>query len=62
MFPEGLPKSEGPGWSECARKGFSVKAVKGNALLFYECALTLSRPGSGASLPCMEADAHLVDL
>lgn len=36
MFPRGLPKAEGPGWSECAKQGFSVKAVKGNALLFYE--------------------------
>ena len=26
---------EGEGWSECALKGLSVKAVKGNALLFY---------------------------
>ena len=26
---------EGEGWSECARRGLAVKAVKGNALLFY---------------------------
>lgn len=26
---------EGEGWSECARRGLAVKAVKGSALLFY---------------------------
>lgn len=26
---------EGEGWSECARRGLAVKAVKGAALLFY---------------------------
>ncbi len=26
---------EGEGWSDCARKGLAVKAVKGTALLFY---------------------------
>ena len=26
---------EGEGWSDCARRGLAVKAVKGNALLFY---------------------------
>eukprot|EP00884_Botryococcus_braunii_P014160 jgi/Botrbrau1/22745/Bobra.0132s0078.1 len=36
MFPKGLPKAQGPGWSECAQQGFSVKAVKRNALLFYD--------------------------
>lgn len=28
-------KVTGDNWSECARKGLAVKAVKGNALLFY---------------------------
>jgi hypothetical protein len=29
------PKVSGPGWSDCARQGLSVKAVKGDALMFY---------------------------
>lgn len=35
VFPYGSPKVSGEGWSECARKGLSVKAKKGNALFFY---------------------------
>jgi prolyl 4-hydroxylase len=35
VFPYGSPKVEGPEWSECAKKGLAVKAVKGNALLFW---------------------------
>ena len=29
------PQVEGEGWSDCARRGLAVKAIKGNALLFY---------------------------
>ncbi|PSC71217.1 putative prolyl 4-hydroxylase 6 isoform B [Micractinium conductrix] len=35
VFPYAEKKVEGEGWSECARRGLAVKAVKGNALLFY---------------------------
>ena len=36
MFPKaGSPAVTGPQWSDCARKGLAVKAVRGNALLFY---------------------------
>ena len=36
VFPQaGSPPVEGPQWSDCARKGLAVKAVRGNALLFY---------------------------
>ena len=30
-----LPQTEGEGGSECALRGLVVKAIKGNALLFY---------------------------
>ena len=36
VFPNADEKPNyGEGWSDCARRGLSVKAVKGNALLFY---------------------------
>ena len=36
VFPYAAEKPEyGAGWSECARKGLSVKAIKGNAVLFF---------------------------
>jgi hypothetical protein len=35
VFPQGEKKTSGPGWSECARKGMAVKAIKGDAILFY---------------------------
>lgn len=35
VFPLGQPKSTGSEWSECAKKGLSVKATKGDAVLFY---------------------------
>jgi len=36
VFPQaGSPAVTGPQWSDCARKGLAVKAVRGNALLFY---------------------------
>lgn len=35
MFPQGLPKSDGPAWSACAKEGLSIKAVRGNAVLFF---------------------------
>lgn len=35
VFPYADQRTEGEGWSECALRGLSVKAVKGNALLFY---------------------------
>ncbi|KAL4452128.1 hypothetical protein ABPG75_007790 [Micractinium tetrahymenae] len=35
VFPYAEKKVEGEGWSECARRGLAVKAVKGSALLFY---------------------------
>lgn len=28
-------KVSGPEWSDCAKRGLAVKAVKGDALLFY---------------------------
>ena len=46
VFPQaGSPAVTGPQWSDCARKGLAVKAVRGNALLFYSlkpngCVLT----------------------
>lgn len=35
-FPYAESKVSGPGWSDCARQGLSVKAVKGNAVLFHD--------------------------
>lgn len=35
IFPWSNEKVEGPGWSECAKRGFSVKARKGDAVMFY---------------------------
>ena len=36
VFPYSENKPEyGPGWSDCARKGLAVKAIKGNAILFF---------------------------
>ncbi len=36
VFPKaGSPAVTGPQWSDCAKKGLAVKAVRGNALLFY---------------------------
>lgn len=35
VFPRAETKVSGEGWSECALKGLSVKAVEGNALFFY---------------------------
>eukprot|EP00775_Hariotina_reticulata_P002713 gene2713-3010_t len=34
-FPNAEHKVSGPGWSDCALQGLSVKAVKGDALMFY---------------------------
>ena len=34
-FPHAEARSSGPGWSDCALQGLSVKAVKGNAILFF---------------------------
>ena len=36
VFPDATDgKVTGPEWSECARKGFASKAVKGDAVMFY---------------------------
>ena len=35
VFPQGTPKTEGPGWSDCAKTGLSVKSIRGDAVLFY---------------------------
>ena len=35
VFPKGLPRAEGPTYSECAHEGMAFKPVKGDALLFY---------------------------
>lgn len=36
MFPNAEEgKVSGPEWSDCAKRGLAVKAVKGDALLFY---------------------------
>lgn len=35
VFPMGRPKSQGSEWSDCAKKGFSLKAVRGDAVLFW---------------------------
>lgn len=37
VFPESATKVVGPEWSDCARKGLAVKAIKGDALLFFRC-------------------------
>ena len=39
MFPLAQNRVSGPGWSECARAGAAVKPCRGDALLFYRCAL-----------------------
>ena len=45
MFPQAATRVSGPEWSECAAKGLAVKTRKGDALLFYRCAvLTLAAP------------------
>ncbi len=35
VFPNAEHKVSGPEWSECAKKGLAVKAVRGDALMFY---------------------------
>lgn len=35
VFPQAERKVEGPEWSECARKGLGVKAVRGDAVMFF---------------------------
>lgn len=35
VFPMGLPKSTGPGFSDCGRTGLSVRPRAGDAILFY---------------------------
>jgi prolyl 4-hydroxylase len=35
VFPYADKKVSGPGWSDCALKGLAVKAIKGNAIMFY---------------------------
>jgi prolyl 4-hydroxylase len=35
VFPYADSKVSGPGWSDCALQGLSVKAIKGNAVLFF---------------------------
>ncbi|PNH09081.1 Prolyl 4-hydroxylase subunit alpha-1 [Tetrabaena socialis] len=35
VLPHADQKVTGPEWSECAQRGLSVKAVKGDALMFY---------------------------
>lgn len=35
-FPYAESKVSGPGWSNCALQGLSVKAIKGNAVLFHD--------------------------
>lgn len=35
VFPDADRKVTGSEWSECARQGLAVKAVRGNALLFF---------------------------
>jgi prolyl 4-hydroxylase len=35
VFPYATPKVSGPGWSECATRGLAVKAIKGNAIIFF---------------------------
>jgi hypothetical protein len=35
VFPLGRPLSQGSEWSPCAREGLSLKAVRGDAVLFW---------------------------
>lgn len=35
VFPNADRKVSGPGWSDCARKGFAVHPRKGDAVLFF---------------------------
>ena len=35
VFPNAEIKTQGPEWSECAKKGLAVKAFKGDAVMFY---------------------------
>jgi prolyl 4-hydroxylase len=35
VFPNADRKVEGPEWSECAKKGLAVKAVRGDAVMFF---------------------------
>lgn len=35
VFPNADKKVSGPEWSECAQRGLAVKAVRGDALMFY---------------------------
>ena len=35
VFPSAKNKVNGTEWSECALRGLAVKAIRGNALLFY---------------------------
>jgi prolyl 4-hydroxylase len=35
VLPHADQKVSGEGWSECAKRGLAVKAVRGDALMFY---------------------------
>ena len=35
VFPNADRRVTGPEWSECAKKGMAVKAIKGDAVLFF---------------------------
>lgn len=35
VFPNAKDKVEGPGWSDCAKKGLAVKTQRGDAVMFY---------------------------
>lgn len=35
VFPEAERSVEGPEWSECARRGLAVKALRGDAVMFF---------------------------
>jgi hypothetical protein len=52
----------GEEWSECARGGNAVKAVRGDALLFFRCLFWLRlfwlRLRDGAACPLMQAAAQ----
>lgn len=56
VFPHAERNVTGPQWSECAKRGLGLKAVKGDALMFF----SLRPDGSEVSLPARMRACALV--
>lgn len=58
VFPLGRPLSQGSEWSPCAREGLSLKAVRGDAVLFWALKLdgSVDRHSLHGSCPTLKGE------